>query len=1181
MRRFVGSAILNLDTDPSFVVSSLGNINDTKGMDRLREIVGSSVSIEARTKGDITSFQRVIHPLLYLVTRTSFSESPLSEFKRNAFRILKDKILFVDVSDMVRNIVSKNQIHEVSPEDDCWHAKTWFDFVEPLVKFSELCLREFDDLRHDTKLHYFVFSVLPELMDSLNVIDRRRIEHSLQHSTQIIESVRNKENRKPAVMFQYVRHTRVHPAVKVELAGSLHSSGEPRNDNDFADFTKICVAPTVGEVFSKISPYVPKNNGIYPHHLPVGFERHIDTHFRLLRFDLVMPLIEGLKHLNADKKKLLGPSGHLIRETEGFSCKIYRNAKIEAISCARKFSFEISIEHKKQSHEYWKNSKQFQYASLVCLWFVHAVEPQIIFCTIMDRSLDKLMQAKPRLNVCPCSKEGTRLLLKEMEKNSNEIVLLTSFGSFFAYRPILEALKQVAHLPIRLKNYLSASPQKNIDSPIYLSEGQTLDFSVLLLPESRKNPQVKRFFSRVDVSRFPFDLEEHTTLDRAQVAALHSALTKELVLIQGPPGTGKTYVGIEMVKLLLANKENLSGISPIVCVCYTNHALDQFLEGLLDSGIDNIVRIGGRSQSEKLKDKGLVSLIKDSTTPHDRYLFSTKRKPKDKLRGEIEGISRKMTTGRLTWEDLKSIIEWENPEIFESFSQQNKPYKSFLKWLRPSNKKGRRKEKNIVLENPFELLGQEENFAVADWVIVCSSKKRRKGQCRNVLGEAKDIMFKNEEMTSEKIKKKCKQCKSTITRGMYIQREKIRFKNKFNGEMLEYNSWVEKKDIYGEEESEGEDEVEDLGFWHKHGTIWTMEKARRLELYHDWVNTWKELNFHKLESDIAAFESVSDELETIDSSSKLRILKNADIVGLTTSGMALNQQLLTALGAKIVVCEEAAEVLEAHIMACLTPDTSHLIMIGDHLQLRPKVEVYDFEKVSGKGYDLDVSLFERLIDNGFPVTTLSTQWRMRPEIADLARITLYPNLLDSDTVKNYSSVKGMQSNLWFYSHNQVEDNCGKGISSTTKINRFEVEMIVELCHYLLKQGYPPGDVTILTPYLGQLMAIRKALSKVTHVYVGERDVEDIEQELDDEEDVKELFKDSEIQRGKLIDFVRVSTVDNFQGEESEIILISLVRNNPQGKLGFLKIANRINVMLTRAKKAMYIIGAGNSQARRL
>lgn len=70
-------------------------------------------------------------------------------------------------------------------------------------------------------------------------------------------------------------------------------------------------------------------------------------------------------------------------------------------------------------------------------------------------------------------------------------------------------------------------------------------------------------------------------LNQSQLNAIQAALTKEFVVIQGPPGTGKTYVGLKIVEALLTNKQywHMRFSSPMLVVCYTNHALDQFLEG--------------------------------------------------------------------------------------------------------------------------------------------------------------------------------------------------------------------------------------------------------------------------------------------------------------------------------------------------------------------------------------------------------------------------------------------------------------------------------------------------------------------------------------------------------------------------------------------------------------------------
>jgi superfamily I DNA and/or RNA helicase len=85
---------------------------------------------------------------------------------------------------------------------------------------------------------------------------------------------------------------------------------------------------------------------------------------------------------------------------------------------------------------------------------------------------------------------------------------------------------------------------------------------------------------------------------------------------------------------------------------------------------------------------------------------------------------------------------------------------------------------------------------------------------------------------------------------------------------------------------------------------------------------------------------------------------------------------------QVIVVEEAAEVLEAHILTSLTSATEHVILIGDHLQLPPKVETYDLQQESGRGFDLNVSLFERLVRQGsVQHVMLEEQRRMHPTIS--------------------------------------------------------------------------------------------------------------------------------------------------------------------------------------------------------
>ncbi len=98
------------------------------------------------------------------------------------------------------------------------------------------------------------------------------------------------------------------------------------------------------------------------------------------------------------------------------------------------------------------------------------------------------------------------------------------------------------------------------------------------------------------------EFKANESLDLTQKDAIKIAMTKDVALIQGPPGTGKTFVGVFVANALVRSSKET-----ILCVCYTNHALDQFLEALLDKGITDLVRIGGKSKSERLEPFNLNS----------------------------------------------------------------------------------------------------------------------------------------------------------------------------------------------------------------------------------------------------------------------------------------------------------------------------------------------------------------------------------------------------------------------------------------------------------------------------------------------------------------------------------------------------------------------------------------------
>ena len=137
---------------------------------------------------------------------------------------------------------------------------------------------------------------------------------------------------------------------------------------------------------------------------------------------------------------------------------------------------------------------------------------------------------------------------------------------------------------------------------------------------------------------------------------------------------------------------------------------------------------------------------------------------------------------------------------------------------------------------------------------------------------------------------------------------------------------------------------------------------------------------------------------------------------------------------------------------------------------------------SGAGFNLDVSLFERMAQQRprpAPIVTLAMQRRMLPAIAALIRGPIYPDLLDAPSVLAYPPVRGIAQPLFWLDHQFGEkgEEEEEGARTGSKCNEGEARLVVVLAKYLIHQGYQPRDIAVLTPYVGQLSLLRRQLGQ--------------------------------------------------------------------------------------------------------
>ncbi|TFA99058.1 Helicase required for RNAi-mediated heterochromatin assembly 1 [Trichoderma ghanense] len=297
---------------------------------------------------------------------------------------------------------------------------------------------------------------------------------------------------------------------------------------------------------------------------------------------------------------------------------------------------------------------------------------------------------------------------------------------------------------------------------------------------------------------------------------------------------------------------------------------------------------------------------------------------------------------------------------------------------------------------------------------------------------------------------------------------------------------------------------------------------------------------------LQVYKEVCETLKVHQLANTLHVIdcEGIDIIGCTTTGLSKYRGLLAALLPRVMLIEEAAEAREGSIAAALFPSLEQLALVGDHQQLAPQV---DIQFLGAAPYNLKVSMFERLVKLGFPYKTLQVQRRMIPRIREVVQ-TFYPMLRDHPMVKDIRKrppVPGMGgTNLWWFQH-QWPETWGKKLSYS---NYAEAEMVVGFLHHLMMQDVEPNQVTVLTYYSAQV------------------------------ELIKELIHHDHMLRF-LHPVWSVRTVDGFQGEENDIIILSLVRSpsdpmggNSRTTVGFVEDENRAVVAMSRARRGLYVFG---------
>lgn len=282
------------------------------------------------------------------------------------------------------------------------------------------------------------------------------------------------------------------------------------------------------------------------------------------------------------------------------------------------------------------------------------------------------------------------------------------------------------------------------------------------------------------------------------------------------------------------------------------------------------------------------------------------------------------------------------------------------------------------------------------------------------------------------------------------------------------------------------------------------------------------------------------------------LFNSAHVIACTLTGSS--SRLLSGMKFTTVFIDEAAQALEAATLIPLRR-AGRVVLAGDHCQLPPTVKSYEAIRQG-----LGISLMERLVKK-FPdsVTLLTTQYRMHEDIMNFSSRWFYGNMMNASPEARYRGILDHDTPIEWIDTSEIdmesENGSDNAISfhealsgqSFGRINKEEAKLtLTTLKNYITKIGKQRFlderlDIGLISPYRAQVHYLRHLVRQ------------------------DGFFK-------PFMKAISINTVDGFQGQERDIIVISLVRSNDEGNIGFLSDLRRMNVAMTRARMKLIIIG---------
>lgn len=603
-----------------------------------------------------------------------------------------------------------------------------------------------------------------------------------------------------------------------------------RHDNDFPDFHDISILPTADEILCTDPPFLRRSSFLEDPDLEDDrLAAYTDNQFRLLREDMLYEMREETQNALGKKRRPLRNfvvDGLTLLDIYISDDSQRRSKWGITFQCLRDLPQFHKVKPDDRRAYLNDNRKIFRHQSQACL----IVDNQVVAFPTVNRVEDLLAQKLP---IVVLQLEGdtsiTKTLLKL--KTAAHIKLVQIDSAIFSFEPILNAIKDIQVFPLS-PEILFWKQGKSEDITLPPSQG-TLS---TVVESIRNNPH--RDLREVIGASKP------VLLDQSQADSLLAGLTQKVSLIQGPPGkylfiidrlfhsterglrlgTGKSFIGALLAKVLHDSTDQ-----KILVVCYTNHALDQFLEDLLDIGIpkQSIVRMGSKHSTRTEP----LSLQKQSTDfkfgRTDWTIIENLKNEASRIGASLSTAFNRYTHSRVTRQELLEHLEFEDAGFYEAFRV-------------PRSTDG------------MTTVGRR-GLAVNDMYLL-------------------------------------NRWASGIGAGIFARSDVVKAAPQ----------------------------------------VWGMPNADRQAKLKEWDGQILKEQAQEISALGEGYNKRVHDLQRKFSEKDTATLRSKRIIGCTTTAAAMYRESIQAASPNILLVEEAGEILESHVLTALSPETTQLILIGDH-----------------------------------------------------------------------------------------------------------------------------------------------------------------------------------------------------------------------------------------------------------